>query len=185
MPPEIIVFLDGEHSAPKISFFDMEHIHKKPGRIDYSSYEKYILSIRASLPDHIYAFASNPAYFNLESPSSLHDAWLESLVVNEVATGERNEIRQLEVKLILLGPFHDRRIHLHYTGIAQYSFQAPPGYDQQRYQHTAHGDLFTHEIRLGHGGLILHELLFEREATLLIECKDFRHSEELIAKSFP
>jgi hypothetical protein len=163
----------------------MEYIQRKPGEIDYSEYEKYIHSIRAELPEHIYAFASNPAHFNLGSPSSLHDAWLESLVVNEVATGERSEIRQLEVKLTLLGPSHDRRINLHYTGVAQYSFQVPPRYGQSRYHYTAHGDLFTHEIRLGHNGLMIHELLFEREATLLIECTDIRHSEELITKSIP
>jgi len=161
----------------------MEYIYNKPGEIDYLNYEKYLHSIRSKLPEHIYAFASNYAHFDLQSHSSLHDAWLESLVVNEIVTREQNGIRQLEVKLTLLGGFHDRRIHLHYTGVMQYSFQAPPRYDQPRYQHTAHGDLLTHEIRLGHNGLIIHELLFEREATLLIECKDFKHSEELITKS--
>jgi len=161
----------------------MDYIYKKPGEIDYLNYEKYLPSIRGKLPEHVYAFAANPDHFNLESRSSLHDAWLESIVVNEIATGERNEIRQLEVKLSLLGPFHDRRIHLHYTGVAQYSFKASPKYDQSGLQHTAHGDLFTHEIRLGNNGLIIHELLFEREATFLIECVDIRHSEELITKA--
>jgi hypothetical protein len=159
----------------------MEYIYKKPGEIDWFEYEKYLHSIRAKLPEHIYAFASNINHFNLESHSSLHDAWLESMVVNEVATGERNEIRKLEVKLTLLGPFHDRRIHLHYTGVAQYSFNAPPKHGPSRYQYIAHGDLFTHEIRLGHEGLFIHELLFERDAIFLIECSDIRHSEELIA----
>lgn len=161
----------------------MEYIYKKPGEIDYTNYGKYLQSIRGKLPEHVYAFAANPDHFNLESHSSLHDAWLESVVVNEVATGERSEIRQLEVKLSLLGAFHDRRIHLHYTGVAQYSFKAPPKYDQSRFQHIAHGDLFTHEIRLGNNGLIIHELLFERDATFLIECVDIRHSEELITKA--
>jgi hypothetical protein len=161
----------------------MEYICKKPGGIDYPEYEKYLESIREKLPQHVYAFAANPDHFNLESRSSLHDAWLESVAVNEVATGKRSEIRQLEVRLSLLGPFHDRRIQLHYTGVAQYSLKAPPKYDQSRFQHTAHGDLFTHEIRLGLNGLIVHELLFERDATFLIECSDIRHSEELITKA--
>jgi hypothetical protein len=100
--------------------------------------------------------------------------------VKEAASGERNEIRKLEVKISLLGPFHDRRIHLHYKGISRYSFNTPAQYDDPRYEHTAHGDLFTHEIRLGHNGLFVHELLFERDATFLIECADIRHSEELI-----
>ena len=160
----------------------MEYIHQKPGEIDFLKYEKYIHSIRARLPEHLYAFASNPDHFNLEAHSSLHDAWLESLVVNEVATGERNQIRQLEIKICLLGPFHDRRINLHYTGVEQYSFNTPPVYGHPRYKHTAHGDLFTHEIRLGQNGLFIHELLFERNAVFLVECADIRHSEKLLGQ---
>ena len=158
----------------------MDYIQSKPGEIDYGTYKKYVQSIREKLPKHIYDFAANPGHFDLTSHSSLHDAWLESLVVDETASGERNEIRQLEVRISLLGPFHDRRIRLRYAGVARYSFDAPARYDDPRYDHTAHGDLFTHEIRLGHNGLFVHELLFERDATFLIECADIRHTEELI-----
>ncbi|HSY17557.1 MAG TPA: hypothetical protein VK815_04445 [Candidatus Acidoferrales bacterium] len=161
----------------------MEYIHTKPGEIDWGIYEKYIQSIRQKLPEHIYAFAVNPNNYNFGSHSSLHDSWLESLVVKETAAGNRNEIRKLEVEITLFGPFHDRRIHLRYTGVTQYSFVAPPRHDDPRYQHTAHGDLFTHEIRLGHGGLFVHELLFERDAVLFIECSDIKHWEVLIEKS--
>jgi len=161
----------------------MDYIHSKPGEIDYGKYETYVQSIREKLPKHIYDFAANPNHFGPRSHSSLHDAWLESLVVNENASGARNEIRRLEVKISLLGPFHDRRIHLQYTGVTRYSFDTPARYDDPRYEHTAHGDLFTHEIRLGQNGLFIHELLFERDATFLIECSDIRHSEELIADS--
>jgi hypothetical protein len=55
-------------------------------------------------------------------------------------------------------------------------------YGHSKYDHAAHGDLFTHEIRLGHEGLLVHELLFERDATFLIECSDIRHSEEPIKR---
>jgi hypothetical protein len=94
------------------------------------------------------AFASDPRHFDLSSPSSLHDAWLETLTVREVASGERQEIRRMEVSLCLLGPAHDRRIHLHYTGVTCYSFTAPPCQREAAREHAGHGDLFTHEIRL-------------------------------------
>jgi len=149
------------------------------GGFDFSRYNAYIESIKSSLPGHVYAFASDPSYFSLDSHSSLHDAWLEELTVREFASGERKQIRQLEIKLCLLGPYHDRRIHLNYSGVTQYSFLTPPRYDEPRFKHTAHGDLLAHEIRLGHNGLLLHELQFERGSSLLIECRDIRHSEEL------
>ena len=159
----------------------MEHIlNPETGGIDFTTYSAYVASIREALPPHVYAFASDSRHFDLSSHSSLHDAWLESLTVREAASGERQQIRRMEVSLSLLGPFHDLRIHLHYTGVTRYDFTAPPRYDEARYEHTAHGDLHTHEIRLGHEGLLIHELLFERGATLLIECADLRHSEEAI-----
>ncbi len=161
----------------------MEHIlNDKSGEIDFFLYRAYIDSIREKLPPHVYAFASDSRHFDLESHSSLHDSWLESFTVREAASGDRQEIRRLEIAISLLGPFHDRRIHLHYAGVTRYSFVAPPQYGNTRYDHTAHGDLFTHEIRLGHEGLLVHELLFERNATFLVECSDIRHSEELIKR---
>jgi hypothetical protein len=147
--------------------------------IDYSRYLKYLLTIRADLPDHIYAFASDAKHFDLSAKSSLHDAWLESLTVREDASGSRNEIRRLEVKLCLLGPYHDRLIHITYSGVERYLFDSPAKTGVARYIHTAHGNLLTHEIRLETGGLFVHEILFERGSTLLVEFSGFSHREEL------
>jgi len=159
----------------------MEHIiSSTPGEIDYWRYHHYVESIRNRLPSHVYAFASNFDHFGLESHSSLHDAWLEKLTVDEIAEGERQETRRLGIRLSLLGPFYDRRIHLHDTGVTRYCFDTPPRYGNPRF--TGHGDLFTHEIRLGQNGLLVHELMFMRDAIFLIESADIRHSEELIAK---
>ena len=160
----------------------MEHIlNSETDGIDFTRYSAYVATIQEMIPAHVYSFASDSRYFDLTSHSSLHDSWLESLTIREVASGERKEIRRMEVAICLLGPFHDRRIHLHYSGVTHYKFDAPPHYGEQRFEHTAHGDLFTHEIRLGHDGLLIHELLFENDSTFLIESSDLRHSEEMIA----
>jgi hypothetical protein len=158
----------------------MEHIlNSQTDGVDWTRYSAYVESSRHKLPLHVYSFASDPRYFDLKSHSSLHDAWLETLTVREVASGERQQLRRMEIAMCLLGSFHDRRIHLHYTGVTRYAFNVPPRRGEPRYEHTAHGDLGTHEIRLGHDGLLVHELLFERDATFLIECSDIRHSEEV------
>jgi hypothetical protein len=161
----------------------MDHIiNPQTEGIDFRRYAAYVASIRDRLAPHVYAFVSDPRHFDLTSHSSLHDAWLESLSVREAATGEHREIRRMEITLDLLGPFHDRRIHLRYMGVTSYRFAAPPRSGEPRFERTAHGDLITHEIRLGQDGLLVHELRFERDATFLIECSDIRHSEEIIAK---
>jgi hypothetical protein len=91
----------------------VEHILKsETDGIDFDRYRVYVESIRNKLPEHVYAFASNPGHFNLDSRSSLHDAWLETLMVRETASGERKQIRQLEIQVCLFGPYHDRWIHL-------------------------------------------------------------------------
>ena len=159
----------------------MEHIlNTETEGIDYTRYSAYVATIQKMIPAHVYSFASDSRHFDLDSHSSLHDAWLESLTVREVASGERKEIRRMEIAICLLGPFHDRRIHLHYSGVSLYTFDSPPHYGEQKLEDTAHGNLFTHEIRLGHDDLLIHELLFENGSTFLIECSDLRHSEEMI-----
>ncbi len=154
----------------------MQYIKPKPGQIDYQRYRTYLQSIREKLPEHVFLFAANPQHFDLSSHSSLHDSWLEQLTVRENAKAVRNEIRNLEIDILLVGPFHDRQIHLHYADVKQYSCSMPPN-DRC----ATHGDLFTHEIRLSEAGLIVHELEFVQGAVLIIECADIIHSEKIIA----
>jgi isocitrate lyase len=82
----------------------MEYIlNSEMDGIDFDRYRAYVESIRSKLPAHVYAFASNPSYFNLDSRSSLHDAWLENLTVKETPSGERKQVRHLEIHLCLFG----------------------------------------------------------------------------------
>lgn len=150
----------------------MEYLSKQPGHIDYRRYAAYLETIRGELSAHVYAFAANPDHFDFQSHSSLHDSWLESFCIHERGEGERSQIRSVEISLCLLGAFHDRQIHLHYTGVKAYEVSMPP---------SASGhprDLFTHEVRLGDSGLVIHELGFVNDGKILIECADFRHWEK-------
>jgi hypothetical protein len=72
--------------------------------IDFATYSEYLLTIREELPEHIYEFALDFRHYDLNANASLHDAWLESLTVRELASGSRGEVRRLEVKLCFLGP---------------------------------------------------------------------------------
>ena len=159
----------------------MKHIlDEADNNINFDRYATYVETIKAKLPLHVYDFASNPELYNLSSKSSLHDAWLEHITISEPSSGERNEIRKLEIEMVLLGPHHDRTIKLKYMGVSKYNLGSPARPGEPRFTHTAHGDLHTHEIRLSSSGLIEHELLFERGTSFLIECEDLKHSEILI-----
>jgi len=160
----------------------MDHIlNDETGGIDFDRYLRYLNSIQDRLPIHVYSFASDSRNFDFHSRSSLHDAWLDTITINETASGDRNDVRRIAINICLLGPYHDRKIHLHYTGVERYQFDTPTRHGDPRFNHTGHGDLFTHEVRLGERSLLIHELEFERGTTVLIECADFRHSEEITA----
>ena len=158
----------------------MEYILDGTGAIDFVRYGAYLSSIRGQIPEHVYAFASDVTHFNSDSRSSLHDAWLESLTIRENATGERRQVRRLEIHLCLLGPCHDRRIHLDYSEVIRYSFMFSQRDVEARSLGIGHGDLLSHEVRVANDALLVHELAFESGATLLIECADIRHTEEPI-----
>ena len=148
-------------------------------RVDVAGYRRYLDSVRDALPEEVYRFASDMRHYDQASPQTLHDAWLDSLVVREQASGDRREIRRLAVDIDLLGPFHDRRIRLRYRGVRAYRFDARQP-DGTRWTHTAHGDLLMHEVWLGEDGNVVHELRFERQGTFLVECESFSHIQEML-----
>ena len=148
--------------------------------IDFGRYAAYLESVRAVMPPHVFNFASDSRHFDLSSRSSLHDAWLEEVSIRELATGERREVRKAQIEIRLLAPFHDRRIHLLYDDVASYRWELPSGNGAPRYEHTAHGDLYTHEICVAGNGLLTHEILFERNSTFFVECANITHWESSI-----
>lgn len=154
-------------------------LHDASDGIDFDRYAAYLETVRAWIPLHVYAFASNVQHFDWMSTSSLHDAWLEELSVSEIASGKRHEVRRAQIEIRLLGPFHDRKIHLLYEGVTSYRWSLPSGNGAPRYEHTAHGDLYTHEVCLAANGRLTHELLFER-GTFFVECANIKHWETAV-----
>jgi len=157
----------------------------EPG-IFYGRYLEYVETIRDSLPEHIYQFASSEKYFTLNSPHSLHDSWLNSVEIREFRNGERPFDPVVGITLKLLGQHHDRIIILDYEEVVQYIFEGSRDVEGQsgfRYGDTFHGDVFTHEVRLSEKGTLIHEIVYVTESFLLIECKNFTYKEEILDPS--
>lgn len=152
----------------------MKHILTQRG-IDFDAYSPYLASIRDRLPAHVAVFASDPRHYSLDDRESLHDAWLESVVVTEPASGARHEERRCELELRLLGAFHDRVHVLRYSAVRHYELLTD---DVTR----GHGDLITHEVRLASDDQsVVHEILFTGapgmgQSRIVIECAEFAHS---------
>src|ERR1700742_3541208 len=115
---------------------------------DYTQYWKYLESVRHCMLPHIFEFASNPDNYDLASPDSLHDAWLESWKIEEIPTSRKK--RAIQIQARFLGPMHDRYIDLTYRNVRRHEI-ASVGNSQQ------HGDLLVHELRVVSNGIYVHE----------------------------
>ena len=158
----------------------MEHIYESEGVFILDKYFAHLEKNKDAFPEHIYAFAANPAHYDLESHSSLHDAWLNSLTISEPAAGNRKEVRKIEILANFLGPFHDLEITLNYKDVIEFNLDTPsPSLKGEMASGFGHGDLLIHEVRLEEE-FFVHELLFSRGSKFVIKCRDILHHEHAI-----
>jgi hypothetical protein len=66
-------------------------------------YHEYPESVKEKVPREAYPFAAADRHYNPNDPRCPHDGWVETLVMAEVASGTRAEIRDLEIRIRLLG----------------------------------------------------------------------------------
>lgn len=151
----------------------MKYILSLPGGgWDFAAYFDYIENCRGSLSAAVYSFASDIRNFDLASHQSLHDAWLEWLVIKELASGSRSETRSTQIECRFLGPYHDKYIELKYLDVEHYELVSPV---MEAVNSTvAHGDLLIHEVRL-EDGLVVHQMEFSNGAQFEIFCREIEH----------
>ncbi len=133
------------------------------------AYKQYLESIRRRLPESAYAFATTAPF---RRDGSLHDAWVETCTISEPSSGERSQIRHAEIRVRLLGAWHDGYIELRYRDVRRYSLVAPRLSPRTEW---AHGDWLVDEVRLSEDGLVEHEVVFSTRSRWLIECVDIEH----------
>ncbi|MTW11157.1 hypothetical protein GM658_11130 [Pseudoduganella eburnea] len=134
-------------------------------------YFSFLESNRTKFPEGVFEFAYNFCHYDLSDPSSLHDAWLNHLVLRENGTGDRKQFRSLALELEFLGPFHDKLLQFDYSGVTGFSMQSKDGAPALL---NGCGDVLMHEVRLSDGGLVEHELQFSSSVVLTITCSTFR-----------
>lgn len=139
----------------------------------YSKYYEYLDSIKGKMPVNARNFATASWHYNPEDSRCPHDSWLESLAINEISSGERSEIRHIEIRVILLGAYHDGYIELLYRDVSKYVFEKkakhigiPP------LVNVGHGDWHIDEFSLTEDADVVHDIIFSTGAQWSIECKD-------------
>ena len=114
-------------------------------------YHRYIRDNKATFPPGAFALATSDWYYGFDDHRAPHDAWLELATFEEVATGERNEVRQLSLKLRLLGAYHDKWIEFYYPKVFSYTMSSEACA-------LGHDDWLYDEFRLSPEGHLLHEI---------------------------
>jgi len=159
----------------------MKHIIPYPsGGYDHAAYWKYLESVQATMPAHIFEFASNSENHDLNSQNSLHDSWLESWNILEPADPESRRRRSIQIEARFLGSNWDRYIYLTYHGVGRHEVLSPEEFALPPTSKIGHGDLLVHEMRVVRDGLFAHELLFSRGSVFLVEFSEFKHRIELL-----
>lgn len=131
-------------------------------------YERYLELHRDRFPPSAYTLATSSWYYNFNDHRCPHDAWLEEAVIREPARGLRREIRTVELRLRLLGAYHDGHIEMRYPQVFRYELGAAD-------VSAGHRDWRYDEFRIGDDGRLIHEIEWcgpEGVARWLIEASD-------------
>ncbi len=129
------------------------------------AYREYLQSVKERLPLSAFEFATAAWHYDYSDHRCPHDSWIESLTIDEPATGGRLQNRSLRISARLLGAFHDGHLLLGYADVQMYSLESPK-------TPSGHGDWLIDEIRLSDNGFVLHEVLLSNNSRWLIEAKD-------------
>lgn len=141
----------------------------------FDLYRQYLEENRDRFPLAVFEFAANVERYSLDSPHSLHDAWLSSISVKENRSKHRPFEPRPSVELVLLGPKHDRDIILTYEGVSHYQIEGSR--NPYNWAETFHGDLNSHEVRITEKGEIIHEIAFVSKSSVLVTCETFKCTE--------
>jgi hypothetical protein len=139
----------------------------------WQAYHGYIESERHRLPAEVVEFALATWHYDPQDHRSLHDSWIEHLIVREQPASEPGR-RQLEIVIQLLGPYHDGITTLHYSDVRQYEVSWP--FATAGNSRDGHGDWLTDEIHVADDDYVVHTILFASGARWTIACKTIIHS---------
>src|SRR5687767_6084103 len=142
-------------------------------KIATARYLQYLESVRQLLPPNVYEFATADWRFDFRDHRCLHDSWVESVTVREVAGEADPSERHTEISLQLLGAYHDGHTVLSYEGVTDYQLSLRTPAEERSYAGRgatpSHGDWLVDEIRLAGTGTVVHEILFSSGARWLMQ----------------
>jgi len=155
------VFILAEHRATGVDLV-----------ANFRRYRDYLDTNRSRFPPHAYELASAEWYFNPTDHRCPHDGWLESVLMDEPASGERHEQRTVAMRVHLLGAYHDGHIEFYYPRVFAYALNVTDAVG-------GHRDWLYDEFRVSPEGHLVHEIQWsgsEETGRWIIEASDVEYS---------
>ena len=117
----------------------------------FERYRNHLERNRAVFPPGAYELAASSWYHGFTDHRAPHDAWLEAVTIEEPASGLRQELRTVTLRIRLLGAYHDGHIELLYPRVFRYHLDLERGAQ-------GHRDWRYDEFRLNADGNLVHEI---------------------------
>jgi hypothetical protein len=148
-------------------------LHKEKSQQAWKAYQGHLDTYAARLPPQALEFARADWHYDIGDPRCPHDAWLETVQVEEGADSSPNHEREIRIVLRLLGAQHDGHLEIVYENVRAYSFDMPAL--RQNSDRRSHGDWLRDEIRSeGHRGRVTHEIEWAGGTRWVIDCGEIR-----------
>jgi hypothetical protein len=122
------------------------------------------------------AFVSEPWFADPKDYRCPHDSWLETFTIEELGSGERQQLRNLRIKIRLLGAYHNYYLNFDYQNVTGYEAKCL----SENKPTVAHGDYLCDEIRY-EGGNVVHEVVLSQKGSWIIACSDIIYTWKPIA----
>lgn len=137
----------------------------------FSRYREYLDANSQRFPESAYELATSDWYFGATDHKAPHAAWLEKFTVSEPSSGDRSEVRSVELRIRLLSAYHDGYIEFYYPKVFEYQVSA-------NHLGQGHGDWRYDEFRVNDAGQLIHEIewaTFGAVNSWKIVASDVRH----------
>ena len=139
----------------------------------FDEYAKYLDENRTSIPPDAFEFATADWHYDFMDSKCPHDSWLRKLEIIETGVPTHRNDRTLDIRIVLLGAYHDGFITLRHRNVHSYILEKP---NTSGLVNASHGDWLIDEVTLTDDSRLCHEIKFANASPWIIVCDDIKYS---------